>query len=234
MKNIIFRLIALMALSSCEKEKKQCPGSIEKTFSLARFKKINAGETFNVMVHKGTTFSIKAKGCAADIADLDINLAAGEFVNIAYKTYRKDHYRIDFEITLPELRSINLSGAATATVNGFDDQNTYLRIILSGTSKCSVSGTPGYVQIDITGKAQLDISGNTDEMNAFITGDGRLNAYGLTSLDAGIAVEGTAKAYVFVVNNFTASASGTGYIYYKGDPPVKDVETGGDGKVIRQ
>ncbi|HEX7844235.1 MAG TPA: hypothetical protein VF476_00460, partial [Chitinophagaceae bacterium] len=76
-KIILLAGAAALLLVACEKESKECPGAIEQNFALTGFTKIYAGGTFTVAVTKGNDFSIKASGCADDLADLDLKVVPG-------------------------------------------------------------------------------------------------------------------------------------------------------------
>src|SRR5215204_1640131 len=134
MKNLFLGLALLVAFASCEKEKRDCPSSTEKTFNQSGFTRISAGETFTVNVKQGTAFSIKAKGCSNELNDLVLSDQNGT-LSIRYNQYRSDRYRVDFDIILPTLSSIALDGAATGTVTGFGQQTSFMKAVLSGTAK---------------------------------------------------------------------------------------------------
>lgn len=234
MKKIILFTALIFTFYSCTKEKRECPGPTEKDFSLAGFTKINAGDANTVTITKGDNFSIKAKGCSNDLADLDLSVQPGQFLDIKFKNHRDNRYRVDFIITLPTLVSVNLSGAAKGTINGFQGQNTVIRTILSGASECTLNGAGVNVQMDISGASKLIASGSTESLYGTISGASSLEAYSVTAIEVDIAASGNSKAYVRPVDRFFAEASGNSRIYYKGNPAAKHFETSGNGKIIQE
>ena len=185
-------------------------------------------------ITKGPEFSIKASGCARDLADLDVSVLPGQFLEAKFKNSRQDRYRVDFTITLPSLVGVHLSGAARGTVSGFQGQNTVIRATLSGASECTMAGAGINLQVDISGASKLTASGSTDNLYGAVSGASSLLAYGVAADEVDISVSGNSKAYVSPVNSFFAEASGNSRIYYKGDPVAKHFETSGNAQIIKE
>jgi hypothetical protein len=234
MYKIILGIALVLAFASCEKEKRECPSSTEKTFSETGFTRISAGETFALKITQGTAFSIKAKGCSNDLSDLALTIAPGGTLDIHYNRYQSDRYRVDLEITLPTLSSLILSGAATATIDGFAQQTTAMRTVVSGTAKAKLNQLPVLVKADLSGSSELTLVGTASDLIATLGGESRLNAYTATVNDADVYTSGTAKAYVLVQQSLAALASGDSRIYYKGTPGSVNIEQSGTARVIHE
>jgi hypothetical protein len=234
MKKIILLAGLISLLISCSKEKRECPGSTQKTYDLTGFTKVKIGDANNVTIRKGTGFSIVAKGCATDLADLDLTILPGQILEAKFKNSRNDRYRVDFTITLPTLVAIHLSGAAKGEVSGFQDQNTVIRTQLSGASECKLDGTGINLQFDLSGASTLTASGNTLNLYGSVSGASTLSAYGVEADEVDIIVSGASKAWVAPVNSFFVEASGASRVYYKGDPVTKHFETSGNAQVIKE
>ncbi|MEI9912798.1 MAG: DUF2807 domain-containing protein [Bacteroidota bacterium] len=234
MKKWILFTAIVFAVSSCEKEKKECPGATEKNFALTGFTSINAGETFTVTVTKGTDFSIKATGCADDLADLALSVGAGGILDLKYRAYKMNRYRVDFIITLPVLTALHLNGAAKGTINGFSGQPVVVKNVLSGASECTMTGTAINAQIELSGTSVLHLTGNTETLHGNISGNSQLNSYGTNATEVDISVSGTSKAFVKPMERFFAEASGQSRVYYKGNPTTTQFVTSGNGRIIRE
>ncbi|MGZ8552520.1 MAG: GIN domain-containing protein [Chitinophagaceae bacterium] len=234
MKNFILYAVLALVFFSCEKEKRDCPGSTEQSFSLTGFTKIYAGDANTVTITRGDAFSIKAKGCASDLADLDLSIDADHILAIEFKNYEKNRYRVDFIITVPTLISVNLSGAAKGNISGFQGQNSVIRTVLSGASECVLNGAGVNVAVDISGASKLIASGSTESLYGTISGASSLEAYGISSTEVDISVSGNSKAYVLPVHTLFVEASGNSRVYYKGNPVTTHFETSGNGKVIHE
>jgi len=234
MKNWILILSTTLLFFSCDKERQECPGATEKTFAITGFTKVNVVDAHHVTITKGNEFSIKANGCATDLNDLELTLENNHILNIKFKNFRNDRYRVDFTITMPLLVSANLSGASKGIVSVFGGQNTVIRTVVSGASECSISGTGINASLDISGGSRLYLSGNTESLYGTISGASELRSYDVTATEVDISVSGSSKAYVRPLNVFFAEASGNSLVYYKGSPNTTHFETSGNSKIIHE
>ena len=232
MKNWILIFSVTLIFFSCDKEKQECPGATERTFAISGFTRVNTVDAHQVTITKGNEFSIKATGCAIDLNDLELTLEGNQMLNIKYKNFRNDRYRVDFTITMPLLVSANLSGASKGIISGFGGQNTVIRTVLSGASECSVSGTGINASFDISGASKLYLSGNTESLYGTISGASELRSYDVSATEVDISVSGSSKAYVRPLDFFFAEASGNSFVYYKGNPNTTHFETSGNSKII--
>lgn len=229
---ILLPAFATLLVLSCRRDRVDSP-IIEEELNLTGFTKIYAGERFNLIIIKGDEFFIKIKGPSNDVHDMEVTVT-NNILDIQYAHFENDRPRIDVFITLPTLVSVNLAGAGTGTINGFQDQPNVIRAILSGASRLTMNGAGINVQIDITGASRLDVSGSTASLYGSISGGGRLNAYNLNSTEVDIDASGGSQAYVKVDHTLFATASGGSFIYYKGNPTIKNIDTSGGGQVIKE
>lgn len=234
MKNLLTFFSLALLLVSCDKEKQECPGSSEKTFAFTGFTRINLGDANTVTITKGNDFSIKANGCTADLNDLEVTLMSNQILDIKFRNYKRDRYRVDFTITMPSLVQLNLSGASKGNVNSFAGQNTVMRTVVSGASECTVNGTGINAAMDVSGASKLILKGNTESLYGQISGASEVRAYDVNATEVDIDVSGSSKAYVRPLQVFFASASGASRIYYKGNPATTHFETSGNGKIIQE
>lgn len=234
MKKLLFCATLAVLAFSCSKEKRECPGSIEKEFNQTGFTKVKLGDANTVNITKGDAFSIKAKGCADDLADLDITVEPGNILDIQFTSYKNNRNRVDFTITLPVLNGIILSGASEGKVSGFEDQDIVMRAVLSGASTGVVNGTGIDLSVDISGASKLTAKGTTETLYGNISGASKLEAFGVSATEVDIAATGNSIARVTAVDKIFADASGASIVYYKGNPPVKNLVTNGAGKIIHE
>lgn len=222
----------LLFLFSCSKDSDHSP-VIEKNINVTGFTKVYGGERFNIIITKGTSFSVKAKGPTNSVNDIEWTVA-NNILDIQYKHYESNRPVIDITVTLPILTQLNLSGASSGTINGFAGSFTVIRTVLSGASKCVLNGTGVNTQIDISGASELTVNGGTESLYGTISGAGKLNAYDLVSTEVDISASGGSEARVKVTDRLFIEATGGSRVYYKGTPPVKNIQTSGGAQVIQQ
>ena len=222
----------LVLLFACNKNPNPSP-VIEKEINVNGFSRVYAEERFNITITKGTNFYVKATGPANSISDITWSVA-NNILDIQYAHHESNRPVVDIVITMPVFVQLNLSGAATATVNGFQGTSHVLRAVISGASKCTFNGTGVNMQVDISGASELNVNGSTESLYGNISGAGKLNAFDLTSTEVDISASGGSAARVNVTHKLFAEATGGSRIYYKGTPHVKSIQASGGGQVIQQ
>lgn len=106
-----------------------------------------------------------------------------------------------FELTIevPELRSIEISGSASAAALGLASES--FELVISGSGAVQVSGSAGALTTLISGSGQADLSGlAVREAHVRVTGSGNLEIDASERLDVEI--------------------SGSGSVLYRGSPTV--------------
>lgn len=234
MKKLLLFSTLFLLLTACEKENTDCPGASEKTFALTGFNRINAGETFKVSVVKGNDYSIKAKGCGSDLADLQLSVGIGQMLDIRYNQYKSNRYGVEFTITLPILASVIATGESDFTINGFEGQPSAISTIMSGTSVCKLNGAPVTTRIELSGKSSFTGTGITEILLGTVSSDSRLYGYGLAANEVDITTSGTSKTWVFPQQAISIFGAGDSRVYYKGNPPARDFIVSGTSQVIHE
>ena len=86
---------------------------------------------------------------------------------------------------------------------------------------------PFLTRFSTTGDSEIKIlSGAANDFEAFITGSSRLNAFGFTAKNVKINIEGNGFASISVVDRLKVNITGSGTVYYKGNPLVTSIITG--------
>jgi hypothetical protein len=231
--NLRMIVLALpVLLLSCNKDRDHSP-TIEKEFTIAGVNKVYAMNGFNVTITKGDEFSFKAKGPATYVNDIDLKMANG-ILDIQFYHSWNNRPLIDITITMPLLVQVNLASAGTGVVNGFEEQISVMRAVLSGASKCTFNGAAINIAVDISGGSRLDVSGSTLSLYGSLSGAGKLNAYSLSATEVDLDASGGSEAKVKVEEKLFAAVSGGSRIYYKGEPIHKTIDTSGGGQVIKE
>jgi hypothetical protein len=180
MKKFIFTAMFLLAMSlafiSCNKEE-ACEGTLTKDFSVTDFTRIKAGGNLRAKIQKGNTFGISAAGCSRDINDLRMSVSNNKELEIDFSRNLNKRSAVDINITMPSLVAANLSGAATANINGFQEGTTLMRMVLSGAAKAIVTGTTAQTQFDLSGASILTLSGTTNLLKGNLSGASELRAF---------------------------------------------------------
>ena len=107
---------------------------------------------------------------------------------------------MDILITLPELRSISLSGVSE--VIGLTDFQT------------------DELSISISGTGDINLSGQTNSLDLSISGLANISMYGTTTKNCTIDIFGEGDVEITVTDQLDVNISGIGDVFYKGNPSI--------------
>lgn len=231
----LFIPILIAVFTSCQPEREEGPRVTEISFTVNAFKGIYSTEAFNLIITKGAAFQVKARGEASAVYDIEL-VVANNLLEIGYQSSVPNRPKVDVFVTLPELEYLELEGAATGAITGFDNDPYPVSVVLKGTSKITMTGAAFNTHIDLSGGAEFTVTGLTTSLYGMLSGAGtRLNAYGLSATEADIAALDGAVARIKPGHALYATATGTGScIYYQGNPPVKSLEMNSGGQIIQE
>jgi hypothetical protein len=117
------------------------------------------------------------------------------------------------EIVMPALDAIRLSGAGTLTVDGHDLEQLELSLPGSGT----VHG-----------------SGDVQRLDVDLAGAGDVELAQLVATHVTVSLSGTGNVHVHANETLDARMSGTGSVFYGGDPEVVKQEITGTGVIVEE
>jgi len=119
-------VFSTILMTSCWYE--QDPGpirEIERDYSFADFSRLDVGDAFNVVVTQGAEYAIHVKGDERNIEDLVIE-RGDDKLTFKYRPgqrMRNRQYTTYITITMPSLTKADFSGAVTAHVSVFEEND---------------------------------------------------------------------------------------------------------------
>jgi phage shock protein PspC (stress-responsive transcriptional regulator) len=198
------------------------------SFDFSGFQSVDVGSIFNTEIRAGSNWDVEVSGRDRDLEDVVIKVTNGELV-INFKKdiskWDRNRKEVKVHITMPELQSLDLSGAAKGKVYGFDQHN--MDINLSGASVTEMDVDLTEANIDLAGVSRLNISGTGESLDAEISGASNLNAEDFMVDYAVLDVSGASKARVHVNKELEIDASGGSSVRYSGDPMLKSDRSSG-------
>ncbi len=134
---------------------------------------------------------------------------------------------------MPELRSLDLSGASEASFSGFSSENNF-DCDLSGAS--IASGTMDMKDIDciFSGASAFTLTGQGTNIKIDASGASIVNLEDTVLEAAEVDLSGASYATVNVSERLTGDLSGASKVYYYGEPNQVDVSTSGSSEVIKK
>lgn len=196
------------------------------------FTEIGFGVAGDLYVKTGAQFSVVLEG-DNDLLRRVVTEVRGNRLIFKTENFRwSGNQKLTAYVTMPSVEGLSLSGSGKIYVES-PLSGSALDLAISGSGKlitgdlnydklnCSISGSGSF---DLTGKGKINTAGIS------ISGSGGYDAptLELATLDARISGSGSCDC--FVTERLVASISGSGDIYYSGNPKM-DIRSSGSGKV---
>ena len=204
----------------------------KETRKVGEFDGISLGIAADVYLSQGSPAKLVLEGDQDDLEDVITELRGSTLV-IKYKNSRGWNFRmdkIDIYITTPEINEISLGGSGMVrgeTPISSDD----LELEVSGSGKIRLQVSADRLTQRISGSGNIELSGEADSADVGISGSGSLNAEDLSVDHYNIRISGSGKCRIHAGDSIEANISGSGSVYYTGDPDRIISNVSGSGKV---
>ncbi len=221
----ILALFLMGSAAQAQKSETRTPGS---------FTKIETGGSWDVVVTKGSKDEVRLETTSFDLSKvitkvenetLKIKLEKGNYNNVNLKVY----------VTVRELESIGAGGSGDVTLASDFGANSFT-IGLSGSGSITTKNiNAGKLNVGMSGSGKISIAGGqADEATIGQSGSGDLDAINFTAETVDIGKSGSGDVSIGVTESFTVGSSGSGNIYYRGNPEKQSIGISGSSKLIKQ
>lgn len=225
----ILVLAVAVTLVSCHEEDPGPRQNDSRSFAVVDFDRLEMGDAFIVTVQKGSVFSIAAEGDRRNLDDLMI-YKSGTTLVAKFQTNRNRQYSTYITIVMPELNSINFSGAVNARV--YDFTAARLDVTLSGASLAQLDMNATEVYANVSGASQFRLTGEGQKIDGVISGASLMNTFDFPAREGRLIVSGASTARVTLSDQLRGDASGASVVLYRGNPAV-DMKVSGS-SVVRK
>jgi hypothetical protein len=132
---------------------------------------------------------------------------------------------VEWEIVVPELRSVGLAGAGDIMVPPITSDDFQVDLTGAGTVFLPYLDVVD-LSVRIAGAGTVTADGRAVNQEIAIPGAGDFMGYGLDSRDADVTLTGTGDATVSVSHHLDVTLTGVGSVFYRGDPEVDSMVSG--------
>lgn len=226
---------------------------ITETPSLTNFDRVSAAYTFDVTLVPGDTFAVTLR--------IDENVQEHLDVHVSRRTLyldlkdRDGGYSVEGDVimeatvTLPVLRGVELSGASTASMSGFEQVDTFaaqlsgasgltgdvaagaLTLTISGASHAELTGTASSLAVELSGASTASLSGfeSVEEFDAQLSGASSLTGDVMASA-ASLSASGDSEIELSgAADRMTVALSGSSKALLFGFEVAGDVDINASG-----
>ncbi|HSV48745.1 MAG TPA: DUF2807 domain-containing protein [Candidatus Acidoferrales bacterium] len=179
-------------------------------YNFTDFTAISASHGFNVQITQGNTYSIKV--IIDDNLQQYVNVhKEGSTLMVELKPGGYQTTQLKAEVTMPDLRNLQLSGGSIADAQNFN-----------------VSGDLG---VDLSGGSRFTMSGQATDLTLTGSGGSNINLEDLQTNDARVDLSGGSQCRINISGRLDATLSGGSQLHYKGNPTLGTVDSSG-GSII--
>ncbi len=227
-------LLLAFTLSAHAQSKNRVKGNgdmVTKTRSVGNYDVVSVGGSFDVKLYAGKEGSIKITVDENLLPYLITEVDNGN-LKIKWKKGTSISHRSEIMVTVPfkDIEGVSLAGSGDVSSDDVINANAFKAALAgSGDMKLKLSATS--VTAALAGSGDVELSGTTKDLKCAIAGSGDIQAYDLASNNADVKISGSGGIRVSVKDMLSARVSGSGNIYYKGNPTKQDVKVSGSGNV---
>ena len=231
-RSIIVALI-VMCLSSCN-VKTGSGNIISETRRVGKFEGIRSSGSIDMEVKNGPNFLVEIEG-DDNILPFVISEVKGDIINVHYKSgtsYRNVHVKAF--ITSPAINKMIVSGSGNIISKNMLKDDDQIELKISGSGNITASVDAPRMEADISGSGQINLKGRTKKFEGSVTGSGDLKCRELLAEHSNVKITGSGTAHVFASSRLKATTTGSGNIFYSGNPTFQEIKKTGSGSITPQ
>jgi hypothetical protein len=222
-----------------------------KDYNLSGFTRINIRFAMDVEIVRADSYSVTVTGSDTFINNIEVTLEGDKLV-LGYNLNLMSLFLAPFthasaRITLPDLRELNITGAAKGVVKGFNSPEDFALYVsgaskldiyemsvgsmkweLSGASRISAQiKAAGNVDLNTTGASKIELEGSAQDINVRATGASQIDLEGFKVRNANIKMTGASRSTVNANGKLDVSLEGASSLEYEGQFTLGEVKIAG-------
>ena len=230
MRNFIIFLVIITGFISCDSISGNGNVISEKR-AISDVHSVKTSGSIDVEISSGDSYSL--------VVEDDENLIpylVTEVDNGVLSIHYKNGYSITDDdarvmVTIPSLNMINTSGSADIEGHGIIKSENHLEITTSGSGDIELEIDAPSVNVVGSGSGDISLSGRTKDFDCKMSGSGDVKCSELKSENANISLSGSSDAHVFASVILKVNVTGSGDVYYSGNPASLEIHITGSGTV---
>ncbi len=171
-------------------------GEFTKEYAVADFQKIDIGGAYAIEIRQGDRFTVSADGAQDDVDELAVSVDNGTLLvkkGDESGLFSINDRRIGLRITMPDITSLQLSGASKARVSGFRNLSR-LDADLTGAVEAELDVRADRLSIDAAGASKTTLKGRARQVDISLAGACQLNGTEMQIDEADVKAIGASRA----------------------------------------
>jgi hypothetical protein len=223
----------IFGISSCTKRISGSGNYINEQRNIGAFSGVESNGSFDVFIVESSTTSLSITGEDNIIKELETVVENGTLKIRFRKSLNVKHGNITITASTPTFKYIALSGSGSIKPQGRWTLND-LQCNLSGSGTIIASLNANQLNVNLSGSGHITLDGESKQSEFILSGSGDIKSFGLGSGVAIASVKGSGDCELKVTKKLNATISGSGRIFYKGNPEEVIQQISGSGRVVKQ
>ena len=202
--------------------------------NLPEFDEIHMGTSGEVYLKQGSETEVILEAPERRKDNLEIEVKGGKLYigNKSGANWRNRNNGGDLVVyvTIKDIRALKVSSAGRVFGRGVLKADE-MDLAVSGSGRIEVELEADELESSISGSGRIELGGKCNYNDVNISGSGRLLAEGLVSEVYYISISGSGNCRINVSKKMEARVSGSGRVYYKGNPDKVDSRVSGSGGI---
>ncbi len=230
MKRLLIGILLANIFCSCQ----SITGSgniITEARNVNQFQGIKNSGSINVEIIQAETHTVKVEA-DDNIMEYVITKIEDGMLRISLKNNTSfRNINVTVYVTTQSIKKLSVSGSGTIISKNILKDDEQIEMKVTGSGEINVTVDAPSIVSDISGSGKITAQGRTKNFDCKISGSGDLTGRNLLSENTIINVSGSGNAHVFASVSLQAKVSGSGDIYYSGNPASPKIQTSGSGSI---
>lgn len=202
----------------------------KETRNVDEFTKISFGISGNLYLKQGSQQSVVLEGDDLDEIETEVSGGKLRIKTRSSWSWNWSRDRVDVYITIKQLDGLNLSGSGKV-IGESTFRTGDMELTVSGSGDMELDIDADNVKTGISGSGDVELSGRARSNRVSISGSGKLSAENLETDAYEIHISGSGSCRIYANKEIDVSVSGSGSVYYRGEPDKVHSSTSGSGKI---
>ena len=206
----------------------------EQTRNVGQFNGVKLSMSGNLYLTQGSSSSVIIEASEDVLEHIDTEVKGGVLVieqDNDWKWWKNLNTKnIKIYVTNPTFDHVSVSGSGNVKgENTLQSKNMYVGV--SGSGKMDLDIKTVDLDSKISGSGNVDLRGSARNTQLAISGSGNFDAEDLASENCEVRISGSGNARVQVDGSLDSVVSGSGNVYYRGNPEKLSNKSSGSGSI---
>lgn len=204
---------------------------ISETRTVADFDKVSISVSGLIMIEQGQKESLRIEA-DEKLMEYITTEVIDEELKISYKKHPSFSFPITgakFYLVVREIEKFSLGSSAKMESSVITANK--LELIINGSGQMIMDLEVENLVANLNGSGRFKLEGVANQQQIVVSGSGGFYGKSLEGSKGKVTLAGSGKVEVNTTDNLDVSLSGSGSVYYLGDPVLGEINTSGSGKM---